>query len=78
MKTLIEVAKYIKEFLGTGDEQATTIGKFITTYGFIMLMLLGLNSIIGGIFIVGSLLHLAIFVYMIFFVYKLYSLFKAK
>lgn len=78
MKTLIEVAKYIKEFLGAGDEQATTIGKFITTYGFIMLMLLGLNSIIGGIFIVGSLLHLAIFVYMIFFVCKLHSLFKAK
>lgn len=76
MKTLIEIVKYLKEFIGAGDAQATTIGKFIVTYGFIMLMLLGLNSIIGNIFVIGSVLHLVIFVYMLYFVYKLYGLFK--
>lgn len=76
MKTLIEIAKYLKELIGADDKQAITIGKFVTTYGFIMLMLLGLNSIIGNIFVIGSVLHLVIFVYMLYFVYKLYGLFK--
>lgn len=76
MKKLVEILKYAKGFTGADSKEALTVGTFVTPYCFIMLMLLGLNSIIGDIFVIGSVLHLVIFVYMLYFVYKLYALFK--